>query len=147
MDKIQKCVVFQNFLINCHHCLFVSRCKKEKGVKWWKVHFSTQCLKIAKKVAFNIVSEASYIYILSGHKLIKKWSILASFWKPDVCGQTVLPDRSLFIGQKSVEKAKIRKLKMWHFSWFSNTVFLFSWTQSPKGVKHLHFSYLWTQSF
>ena len=31
---------------------------------------------------------------------------LASFWKPKVCGQTVLPDMSLLIGQKLVENAK-----------------------------------------
>ena len=30
----------------------------------------SQCLKIIEKVAFNIVSEASYIYILSGQKLV-----------------------------------------------------------------------------
>ena len=29
-----------------------------------------QCLKIGQKVAFNIASEASYVYILSGQKLI-----------------------------------------------------------------------------
>ena len=41
-----------------------------------------QCLKIAENVSFYIVSEASYIYILSGQKLTKsakKWFILASF--------------------------------------------------------------------
>ena len=32
---------------------------------------TVQCLKITEKVSFNIASEASYIYILSGHKLIK----------------------------------------------------------------------------
>ena len=31
-----------------------------------------RCLKITEKVSFNIVSEASYIYILSGQKLILK---------------------------------------------------------------------------
>ena len=31
----------------------------------------TQCLKITEKVSFNIASEASYVYILSGQKLIK----------------------------------------------------------------------------
>ena len=31
----------------------------------------SQCLKIDQKVAFNIASEASYVYILSGQKLIK----------------------------------------------------------------------------
>ena len=30
-----------------------------------------QCLKITEKVTFNIASEASYVYILSGQKLIK----------------------------------------------------------------------------
>ena len=32
---------------------------------------SSQCLKIAQKVAFNIASVASYVYILSGQKFIK----------------------------------------------------------------------------
>ena len=32
---------------------------------------NSQCLKITEKVSFNIASEASYIYILSGQKLIK----------------------------------------------------------------------------
>ena len=30
------------------------------------------------------------------------------FWKPEACGQTVLPDRSLLIGQKSVENTKFK---------------------------------------
>ena len=33
--------------------------------------YSTQCLKMTKKVWFNIASEASYLYILSGQKFIK----------------------------------------------------------------------------
>ena len=36
----------------------------------------SQCLKIAQKVAFNIASEASYVYILSGQKLIKRPKIV-----------------------------------------------------------------------
>ena len=70
-----------------------------------------RCLKITEKVSFNIGGEASYVYILSGQKLIKnakKWSILANFWKPESSGQTVLPDRSILIGQKLVENAKIQ---------------------------------------
>ena len=47
-----------------------------------------QCLKIAQKVSYNIASEASYVYILSGQKFIVN---LASFWKAEACGQTVLP--------------------------------------------------------
>ena len=71
-------------------------------------------MKITEKVSFNIASEASYVYILSEPMLIKnvqKGSILASFWKPEACGQTVLPDRSVLIGQKLVENAKIEKFK------------------------------------
>ena len=37
--------------------------------------------------------------------------MLASFWKPEACGQTVLPDRSVLIGQKLVENAEIKKFK------------------------------------
>ena len=50
--------------------------------KLGEFHVSTQCLKITEKVSFNNAGEASYVYILSGQKLIKnakKWSILASF--------------------------------------------------------------------
>ena len=36
---------------------------------------------------------------------------LASFWKTEACGQTVLPDRQVLIGQKLVENAKIQKFK------------------------------------
>ena len=41
----------------------------------------------------------------------QKWSILVSFWQTEACGQTVLPDRSMSIGQKLVEDAKIQKFK------------------------------------
>ena len=51
---------------------------------------------------------------------------MASFSKPEACGQTVLPDSSVLIGQKSVENDKIQMrhvklfLTMWmiHFCWF-----------------------------
>ena len=33
------------------------------------------CLKITEKVSFNIASEASYVYILNGQKLIKNAKI------------------------------------------------------------------------
>ena len=74
-----------------------------------------RCLKIKEKVSFNIASEASYVYILSGQKLIKKakkLSILASFWKSEACGQTVLPDRSLL---KIGGKCQNSKIQMRHF--------------------------------
>ena len=38
------------------------------------------CLKITEKVSFNIASEASYVYILSGQKLIKN-AKSGPFWR------------------------------------------------------------------
>ena len=64
----------------------------------------TQCLKITEKVAFNIASEASYVYILSGQKFAKNGQIWRVFENLKLavkqCYQT---------GQKLVENAK--KLK------------------------------------
>ena len=79
----------------------------------WSYNYlaGSRCLKLAEKVSFNIASEASYFYISSGQKLIKnakKLSFLTSFWKPEPCSQTVLPDRSVLIGQKLVENPKIQ---------------------------------------
>ena len=39
-----------------------------------------RCLKITEKVSFNIASEASYVYILSGQKLIKN-AQNCPFWR------------------------------------------------------------------
>ena len=49
---------------------------------------------------------------MSGQKFIKNAKIvnLASFWKPEIFGDTVLPNRSILIRQKLVENAKIGKL-------------------------------------
>ena len=40
---------------------------------WFPVTINgiAHCLKITEKVSFNIAIEASYVYILSGQKLIK----------------------------------------------------------------------------
>ena len=65
-------------------------------------------MKITENVAFNIASEASYFYILSGHKFIKN-AKNGPMWRvwPEDFGQTVLPERSHWIGQKLVENAKV----------------------------------------
>ena len=70
-------------------------------------------LKITEIVSCNIASEASYVYILIGQKLIEnaKKTNMASFWKSKAFDQTVLPDRSLSIGKTLVEDAKIILLK------------------------------------
>ena len=61
------------------------------------------------KVSVKIASEASYVYILS--KFIKnaKNGQFGEFLKPEAFGQIVFPDRSLLIGQKMIEIAKIKK--------------------------------------
>ena len=45
-----------------------------------KLFSHTWCLKKKKKVSFNIASEASYVYILSGQKLIKN-AKNGPFWR------------------------------------------------------------------
>ena len=74
------------------------------------IRHRTRCLKISQKVSFNIVSEASYVYILRRQKSIKnaKNSQFGEFWKSEACSQKVLPDMSLLIEQKWVENAKIQ---------------------------------------
>ena len=75
-------------------------------------------MKITEKVSFNVTSEASYIYFLSGQQFIKnakKNGQFGEFLKTEVCYQIVLPDRSLLIGQKLVENAKSKNSKMRHF--------------------------------
>ena len=47
---------------------------------------------------------------------------LASFPKHEACGQTVLPDRSILVGQTLVENAKITKLQ-WDISCNFQTTF------------------------
>ena len=111
--------------------------------KIWSLNISTEllipflkmlharCLKITEKVSFNIASEANYVLTRQKFsKNAKNWSILASFWKPEACGQTVLPDRSILIGQKLVENAKIEKLKCDILGDFQ-TLWL-----TPKGFKY-----------
>ena len=55
-----------------------------------------QCLKITEKVSFNIASEASYVYILSGQKFIKngkKGQFGLVFENRKFVMKTALPDR------------------------------------------------------
>ena len=45
-----------------------------------KLKGGSKCLKIVKKVAFNIASVASYVYILSGQNCIKNGKN-SQFWR------------------------------------------------------------------
>ena len=54
----------------CCLFIFLSDLKTECFTKLLVLRLA-QCLKVTEKVSFNIASEASYVYILSGQKLIK----------------------------------------------------------------------------
>ena len=61
-----------------------------------------------------ILHFSNSVYIMSGQtftKNAKNGQFLASFWNPEACGQTVLPDGSISIGQKLVGNAIIEKFK------------------------------------
>ena len=79
----------------------------------------SQCMKITEKVAFNIASEASYVYILSKQKFIENaknypfWRVFENLKL--VVKQCYQPDRSILVERKLVENAKIRKIQMRHF--------------------------------
>ena len=49
------------------------------------------------------------------HLTMPKMANLASFWKPEVYSQTLLPNRSILIGQKMAENAKNWNIQMRHF--------------------------------
>ena len=60
---------------------------------------------------WNKKSHSTFWVEKSSLKMPKNRSILTSFWKPEVCSQTVLPDSSISIEQKLIENAKIQKFK------------------------------------
>ena len=72
-----------------------------------KSNSNAQCLKITEKVSFNI----AYVYILSGQKFTEnaKTAQFGEFWKPETCGQTELPDRSVFNRKKICGKCQNKK--------------------------------------
>ena len=61
-----------------------------------------------KSLIKHCASEASYIFILSGQKLIKRPNIV-NFERIQACGQTVLPDMSILTEQKLAKSTKIKK--------------------------------------
>ena len=69
--------------------------------------YVSRCLKITEKVSFNIASEASYVYILSGQKSSKlpKNNQFDKFLR----SQSVTRQVNLK-GQKLMENAKIEKI-------------------------------------
>ena len=71
-----------------------------------KITPKPRCLKITKEVSINISNEASRQKFNKNAK-----NGFYSFWKPETCGQKVLPDRSLLKDKKLAKNAKIDKLK------------------------------------
>ena len=82
---------FQSFILLHSFLLNIKKSKMDKAA---------QCLKITEKVAFNIASEASYVYVWV-YKSSSKMPKMASFWKLSW------------------------KIQMWHFWCFSNQCAIF----------------------
>ena len=86
---------------------------------------TSRCLKITEKVSFSIESEASYVYILSGQKLIKN-AKNGAFWR--VFENLKLARSNSVTRQVTFNRTKIGgkclnwKIQMRHFGWFSNYV-------------------------
>ena len=88
------------------------------------VPFLAQCLKITEKVAFNIASEASYVYMLRGQKFKKmpKMVNFDEFLKSEGCGQNSVTRQVTFNRTKTGRKCQNFKFQMRHFDLFSNIV-------------------------
>ena len=87
--------------------VYVHNHPKDCNVGQWTG--TARCLKITEKVSFNIASEASYVYILSGKKLIKN-AKNGPFWR--VFENLKLAVKQCYqTGQKLMENAKIQKFK------------------------------------
>ena len=55
------------------------------------------------------VKQATFTFWVDKSSLkCQKSSVLASFWKPEACSQTLLPDKSSLVGQKMVGNARIK---------------------------------------
>ena len=78
---------------------------------WFEIHTEHGVWKTQKKYHSTLrAKRATFTFWVKLIKICQKWSILASFWKPEAFCQTVLPDRSVLIRQKFVENAKKFKI-------------------------------------
>ena len=92
-----------------------------------------RCFKIVQKVAFNIASEASYVYILSGQKLIKN-AKNDPFWRVVFCLQSNSVTR-----QVTFKRTKIgRKCQNWKIK---NATFYGIFKHCVSALQNLQFNY------
>ena len=62
---------FQNLYYNNMLSVIYEKNSFESEINTFGMKVLSRCFKITEKVSFNIASEASYVYILSGQKLFK----------------------------------------------------------------------------
>ena len=75
---------------------------------------NTRCLKITEKGRIQHCERSELRLHFEWTKVYQKIVNFGDFWKPEACGQTVLPDRpvrSILLAQKWVENVKIEKFK------------------------------------
>ena len=98
-----------------------------------------RCLKITEKVSFNIASEASYVYILSVQKLIKKsqkW-YFGEFFKTLSLRSNSVTRHVTFNRTKIGGNAKIQNFKCDILSDFQTLCCCKGYFQ-PKALKEMH---------
>ena len=90
-----------------------------------------RCLKITEKVSFNIASGASYGYILSGQKVIKRAETgqFAEFLKTWSLRSNSVTRQISFDKTKIGGKCQNSKIHMRHFEQFLNNVYWSDWAQ------------------
>ena len=62
-----------------------------------------------RQIKWDILGNFQTFWVDKSLLKMPKTVNLASFWKPEAFGQTVLPDRSILVGQKLMENAKIEE--------------------------------------
>ena len=71
-------------------------------------HIHLRCWKIAEKVSSYIDGEQSELHTFRFGVDKTDGPFWGSFWKPEACGQTVLPNRSLLMRQKLIFERLLR---------------------------------------
>ena len=108
-------------------------------------------MKITEKGLFNIASEASYVYILSGQKFILKMPKMVNldeFLKTWSLRSNSVTRQVNFNRTKISKKCQNSKIQIQHFGWVSNTVLKgYNLKKSWKFVYIMPFSPLKSEDF
>ena len=121
---------YDYFMENYSNTLWVSLYLHCNSIIYWHFFFDlhctatfVHCLKITENISFNIASEASYVYDKSSLKMPKMVDFV-EFLKTWSLRSNSVTRQVTFNRTKIGGKSQNWKIKMGHFWWFSNTVYL-----------------------